>query len=332
MNARYNLRAGLLPLAALICLPFAGSGAAQAAENHTGAWGLISQMGTVTPYDAIRLVLGDPVDPFVHNNLIYVNMDMQYNLPSYGQWESATWRPAPSFPTQRFPASLLGTDAYTDPMEGRYIQLRNLTVERADLDAQNVQFRFSPLPPVAGAPTSLTLKDASLTGLNPPGFYADANFTLTASGDSTLSGWGKGAVSSQTTLNVTPGGKLTLFRIAFNHSTLPTDSWYFDHSGNVATIDNGTLKLGQSYVIFGRDFPNLGQMTFMNNALLELTGEATKLDSGIFNFANSSLNVGVSTRLTARRELNLDTAAVTVGSAGEIHTDVLTVAGNSTMD
>ncbi len=73
-------------------------------------------------------------------------------------------------------------------------------------------------------------------------------------------------------------------------------------------------------------------MTFMNNALLELTGEATKLDSGIFNFANSSLNVGVSTRLTARRELNLDTAAVTVGSAGEIHTDVLTVAGNSTMD
>jgi hypothetical protein len=168
MNARYNLRAGLLPLAALICLPFAGSGAAQAAENHTGAWGLISQMGTVTPYDAIRLVLGDPVDPFVHNNLIYVNMDMQYNLPSYGQWESATWRPAPSFPTQRFPASLLGTDAYTDPMEGRYIQLRNLTIERADLDAQNVQFRFSPLPPVAGAPTSLTLKDASLTGLNPP--------------------------------------------------------------------------------------------------------------------------------------------------------------------
>jgi hypothetical protein len=36
---------------------------------------------------------------------------------------------------------------FTDPMEGRYIQLRNLTLERADLDAQNVQFRFSPLSP-----------------------------------------------------------------------------------------------------------------------------------------------------------------------------------------
>ncbi len=41
MNARYNLRAGLLALAVLICLPFAGSGAARAAEVHTGAWGLI---------------------------------------------------------------------------------------------------------------------------------------------------------------------------------------------------------------------------------------------------------------------------------------------------
>lgn len=334
MNARYNLRAGLLALAVLICLPFAGSGAARAAENFTGAWGLISYMGTQNPiYDALWLKQGNPADAFVHNNLIYVNMDMQYNYPSYKQWESATWRPAASFPNQRFPASLLGTDAYTQPIEGRYIQLRNLTLERADLDAQNVQFRFSPLPPVAGATTSLTLNNGSLTALNPPGFYADALFTLTASGDSTLSNWDNGRISSQTTLNVTPGGKLTLFRIAFNHSTDAVDSWYFDNpSANVATIDNGTLKLDQSYVTFGR--PTVGTpgvMTFQNHALLELTGEAAQLNSGYFNFNNSALNVGGGTHLRARAEVSLDTGAVTVGSAGDIHTDVLTAKGSSTL-
>ena len=49
MNARYNLRAGLLALAALICLPFAGLGAAQAAENKAPAWGLINWIGSQNP-------------------------------------------------------------------------------------------------------------------------------------------------------------------------------------------------------------------------------------------------------------------------------------------
>ncbi len=334
MNARYNLRAGLLALAALCCLPFAGLGAARAAENHTGAWGLINWMGTFNPiYDSLRLAMGDPANPNVHNNLIYVNMDMQYNFPSYAQWESATWRPVSTFPTQRFPASLIGTDAYTDPIEGRYIQLRNLTLDRADLDAQNVQFRFYPIPPGPGTTTSLTLNNGSLKALNYPGFNIDANFTLTASGDSRLEGWGKSHVSSQTSLNVLPGGLLTLFRIAFNHSTFAADSWYFNHSGNVATIDGGTLKLDQSYVTFGPPVAGTpGVMTFQNGATLELTGEAAQLHSGYFNFNNSTLNVGGETRLRARAELNLDTAAVTVGSAGDIHTEVLKAMGTSTMN
>lgn len=156
-----------LGLAALLTL--GGSHAARAGEIHTGAWGLISSMGSQNPTNnAIWLVTGDPADPIVNNNLIYVNMEMQYNYPSYQVWESATWRPASKYPTQRFPASLLGTDDFTQPIEGRYIQLRNLTLERADLDAQNVDFRFSPFSDPAGN-TSLTLKNGSLTAVNPPG-------------------------------------------------------------------------------------------------------------------------------------------------------------------
>ncbi len=310
------------------------TGAAHAAENHTGAWGLISTMGAQNPYDAVWLVTGDPTSPSVHNNLIYVNMDMQYNFPSYGQWESATWRPASSFPTQRFTASLLGTDwSSSYPMEGRYIQLRNLTLERADLDAQNVRFRFYPIPPVPGASTSLTLNNASLTGLIPPGFNVDANLTLTASGDSTLSGWGKGPVSSQTTLNVTPGGKLTLFRLGQQHGTYATDSWYFSQPGNVATIDGGTLKLDQSFVTFGQPSIADGQMTFQNGATLELVNESTKLEAGKVSFINSSLNVGLGvTKLTVDDTLTFNGASVTIAdSAAKLKTQVLRVFGSNSI-
>ncbi len=332
MNARYNLRAGLLALAALICLPFAGPGAAQAAENKSPAWGLSNLIGSFNPYDALWLVMDDPN---VHQNLLYVTMDMRYNLPTYGEWESVTWRPASTFPTQRFPASLLGTDWSTTPIEGRYIELRNLTLDRADLNAQNVEFRFSPLPPVPGTTTSLTLNNGSLTALNPPGFYADANFTLTALGDSTLSDWGKGPVSSQTTLNVTPGSTLTFFRLGtFQGGTIATDSWYFNHPGNVATIDAGTLHLDQSFVTFGKSTyipgEEPGRMTFQNNALLDITGEGGRLDSGHFFFLNSRLNLGSANRLKAVARVTVNGATLTTDEDSQLVTSALDVFGTNT--
>ena len=311
-----------LGLATLLTL--GGLGAARAATGHIAAYGLISWMSS-DKYDATELFTVT-----THQNLIYANYDTQYDLTGMHNWESATWITREV--GQRRPASLLGTDPYTIPIEGRYIKLRNLTVDHTDLDAQNVLLQFFPVTGTGGS--SLTLQDGSLAALNPPGFNSNEPFTLTASGDSTLSGWGKGRVSSQTSLNVLPGGHLTLFRIAFNHSTFATDSWYFNNdAANLATIDGGTLKLDQTYVTFGPPVAGTpGVMTFQNGATLELTGEAAQLHSGYFNFNNSTLNVGGETRLRARAELNLDTAAVTVGSAGDIHTDVLKAMGASTMN
>lgn len=334
MNARYNHRAGLLALAVLICLPFAGSGSARAGEVHTGAWGLISTMGSQNPLDdAIRLVTGDPADPFVHNNLIYVDMDMQYNYPSYQVWESATWRPSSTFPTQRFPASLLGTD-FGPPIEGRYIQLRNLTLERADLDAQNVEFRFVPIPAGPGTTTSLTLNNGSLTALNPPRFNDAANFALTASGDSRLSGWDKGQVSAQTALNVMPGGQLTLFRLGDRHGDLPTDSWYFSHPGDVATIDGGTLHLDESFVVFEKQGLAPGEshsrMTFQNNALLTITGDRGRLQSGDFAFLDSRLNLGSANRLKSVGTMTINGATVTGDDYSKLDAEALMVFGSNT--
>jgi hypothetical protein len=322
-----------LALAIAAALTLGGANAARAAENHTGAWGLISTMGSQNPYDALWLVMGDPANPIFHNNLIYVNMDMQYNYQSYGQWESATWRPASSFPTQRFAASLLGTDWATDPMEGRYIQLRNLTLDRADLDAQNVEFRFSPIPPVPGATTSLTLNNGSLTSNNIPLFNANALFTLTASGNSLIHGW-TGRIGSQTTLNITPGAKLTLDWCGDMSATLVTSSMYFGRMDNAATIDGGTLRLQQSYVTFGSsafDPAHPSKMTFKNNAKLEVTGDRSKLVADEFDFINSSLMLANNNTLRVRGTLTLDTASVVIGSDAEVHVPALVVKGLSTM-
>lgn len=320
-----------LGLATLLSL--GGVGAAQATQNRAPAWGLINWIGSQNPiYDALWLVMDDPN---VQQNLINVTMDMRYNLPSYAEWESVTWRPASTFPTQRFPASLIGTDEFTQPIAGRYIELRNLTLDRADLNAQNVEFRFFSLPPVPGTTTSLTLNNGSLTALNPPGFYVDANFTLTASGDSTLSDWGKGRVSSQTTLNVTPGSQLTFFRLGqFAGGTIATDSWYFDHLGNVATIDGGTLKLDQSFVTFGKSVfvpgEQPGRMTFQNNALLDITGEGGRLDSGRFFFINSRLNLGSANRLKAIDRVTINGATVSTDEDSKLVTAALDVFGTNT--
>lgn len=320
-------------LALAASLALGATGAAQAAENHTGAWGLISTMGAQNPYDALWLATGDPADPIVHNNLIYVNMDMQYNYPSYEGWESATWRPASSFPTQRFTASLLGTDwSSSDPMEGRYIQLRNLTLERADLDAQNVQFRFSPFSVPAGN-TSLTLDNGSLSSLNIPSFNVNAQFTLTASGNSLIHGW-TGRIGSKTTLNVTPGATLTLDWCGDMNATLVTSSMYFGEIDNVATIDGGTLRLQQSYVTFGAsafDPAHPSTMTFKNAARLEVTGDHSTLVADGFDFINSTLMLANNNNLRVRGTLTLDTASVVVGSNGEILVPALAAKGQSTM-
>jgi hypothetical protein len=307
----------------------------QAAENHTGAWGLISSMGSQNPYDAYWLATGDPTDPIVHNNLIYVNMDMQYNYPSYEAWESATWRPASKYPTQRFPASLQGTTNLVQPLEGRYIQLRNLTIERTDLDAQNVQFRFMPISGLPGN-TSLTLKDGSLTGLNGPLFSPDALFTLSASGDSSITNWWERVnVRSSTTMNVTgAGSKLSFYRVGKPRGVY-WEALYFDGANNTATIDGATLMLDQSSITFGKPNPTpnpYGQMTFQNGATLELVGPETKLESGNVSFVKSSLKFGLGgTQLVVDAGLTLNGASATIADSGTVTAQALEVFGINTI-
>jgi hypothetical protein len=218
-------------------------------------------------------------------------------------------------------------------MEGRYIQLRNLTIERADLDAQNVEFRFIPesVPP---GNISLTLKDGSLSSLNIPLFKSDAPFTLTATGSTLLKGW-TGRIGAQTTLNVNPGATLVFDHCGQKNATLVTSTMYFSHPDNVATIDGGTLRLQDSNVTFGSAFwdePHVSRMTFKNSATLDLRGERPKLVVDDVDFNHSSLTLPSLGTVTTRGFLTIDTASVVVGDSSEVHTPALKAYGVSTMD
>lgn len=71
MKTRFLFKSWLsLGLATLLMLGVLGT--AQATENKAPAWGLISQKGSVTPHDAVWLVMGNPADPSYYNNLIYL--------------------------------------------------------------------------------------------------------------------------------------------------------------------------------------------------------------------------------------------------------------------
>lgn len=312
------------PVLALVAALALGSvGVVLAATGHTTAYGLITTMMN-DAFDGIQLTT---VPPATHQNLVYVNTDVQYDLTGQHTWESATWvSPA----GQHYPASLLGTDWSTAPMEGRYIQLRNLTVDHTDLDAQNVQFRFHPV----SGDTSLTLNEGSLTSLNIPGFKADSVITLTASGNSSIEGW-TGSVESGTALNVLPGGTLTFERCGDMSQTLVTSSLFFRHPlGNTATVDGGTLRLLTSWMTWGKgavDPAHLSNMIFKNGAVLDLTGDRSILEADNLDLLGATVKVGDGgTRLKSRGIVKLDSASVSLAEAGTLTAEGLEVYGTNT--
>ncbi|MER2604094.1 MAG: Ig domain-containing protein [Candidatus Competibacter phosphatis] len=341
MNTALPFRAALLALAVLICLPFAGINAAQSATLTHNAWGTNYSV-VCTGYDALQFNAtrnpGEGGPPFAGNTLLMLS-DVTYWYPNYPCYESTTWT---SNGTGRKAAKVSGAYMNPNPTSpddfylpiDRFIKLRNLTIDDVDLDYDNMALWFA-LPDLTPQNIALTLNNGSLTGLNPPSFNVLAPFTLTAAGDSTLSNWGKGPVSSQTTLNVTPGSKLTFFRLGnYAHGTFATDSWYFSHPGNVAMIDAGTLHLDQSFVTFGQSVfvPGevLGKLTFQNNALLDITGEGGRLYSGSFNFLNSRLNLGSANRLKAVDRVTINGANVTTDEDSQLVTAALDVFGTNT--
>ncbi len=347
MNTKPVILKPWLALGIATLLSFGGLGAAQAGTKVSNAWGTLTHVTGADcinpPNDALQLnatrTQSEGTPPY-NGNVILATDNVTYWHPYFNCWDSTTWT---SNGTGRKSAKITGVIENPNPTSladfylpyPRDLKLRNLTVEEVDLDYDNMSLWFS-LPDLTPQPISLTLNNGSLTGLNPPSFVGLAPLTITASGDSRLGPlWVKKAIDSQTTLNVTPGGTLNLFRLGGQRGTTPTDSWYFRSLGNVATIDGGTLKLDQSYVTFGKSSgllpgEQLGRMTFQNNALLDIRGENGKLESGDFFFLNSRLNLGSANELKSAGRMTINGAAVTADDYSKLDTEALDVFGTNT--
>lgn len=331
-----------LPLGLALLFLLAGIGTAQATTLIHNAWGTNYSIACPTD-NALQLNAtrnpGEGGPPFAGNTLLLLS-DVTYWYPDYPCWESTTWT---SNGTGRKAAKVSG--AYMNPYPTslddlylpieRFIKLRNLTIDNVDLDYDNTALWFT-LPDLTPQPISLTLNNGSLTGVNPPSFVAIAPLTINASGNSQLGPlWERKTIDSQTTLNVTSGSTLKLFRLGNQHGSTTQDSWYFRSLGNVATIDGGTLHLDESFVTFGKSVVAPGEvrgkMTFQNNALLNITNDRGNLKSGDLFFVDSRLNLGSANQLQATGTTTFNGATLTTDENSQFRTEGLAVLGANTL-
>lgn len=318
-------------------------GAASASTLIHNAWGTNYSVAC-GPHDSLQLNAtrgsADGGLPLTGNTL-GLKSDVTYWFPSYPCWESVTWT---SNGTGRRAAKLTGIEDNPNPTSladfylpvERFVKLRNLTVDNVDLDYDNTLIWFATSGSVSPSPgISLTLNNGSITGVNPPAaFDSTANFTLTATGDSTISNWWtRLRVPSPTNLNITgAGSKLTLYRVGSLRSQYQ-DTLYFYGPVNTAMIDGGTLKLDQSAMTFGKPNPTpnpYSEMTFQNAATLEITGPDAKLESGLINLRNSRVSLGLGgTKLIVNGGLALDGARVDLANSARVKTPTLDVTGQN---
>jgi len=350
MNTR-SIRQSL-PTVLMILLTLGSVSQSWAATNMHDASGTNTQINNTncnSPYDALQLnatrTPADGTPPF-NGNFIEALSDVTYWYAYNNCWESTTWT---SNGTGRKTAKISGL--YQNPNAtsindfylptDRFIKLRNLAVDNVDLDYDNMALWFFTSATSASAPDlSLTLTNGSITGTSPPvAFDSRSHFNLTSTGDSAIKNWSqKVSIPNQTTLNVSgSGSKLTLFRDGKLHGSYPSDSMNFSSTDNTATIDGGTLKLDQSYVTFGKlsglsGGQQLGRMQFQNNGRLELTGEATKLETGNVYFTNSSISLGFGiVTLNAINSLNLNSTQVDIADSGTVTSAGIDIQGNNTI-
>jgi hypothetical protein len=246
-------------LTTAVVLALGGVSVAQADTNIKDARGTnthINNSNCNSPFDTLQLnatrTLAEGTPPY-NGNVILAMSDVTYWYPFNNCWESTTWT---ANGTGRKTAKVTGVQENPNPTSvadfylpaDRFIKLRNLTIDNVDLDYDNIDLRLYTSGLVTPAPDiSLTLNNGSITGVNPPSFYSQSNFRLTATGDSTISNWWtRVSVQSPTTMNVTgSGSRLTFFRVGQPKATY-SDALYFHGTSNTALIDGATLKLDQS--------------------------------------------------------------------------------------
>jgi|GEM_PF-2271859 len=317
-------------------LPFAAAFPAQAQTTYTTALpNMVSSIyGAIYPntsphYDAINFQTGDGTQ-------LWVDQDVDF----YGSTLSNVFT-STSFTSTggRVSASLLGTDEFTTPVEGRTFIVRNFALDHVDFTTSGsspggVGLKIQGL---GGGNTTLSLADSSLNCALPPHFYLPSALTFNVSGTSQITGW-SGHMSSTTALTGASGGTFTIKNCGDLNSAVPQTRLYFDEPGNTATFNGSALIIDNSAVVFGEnpygDPSKASTMTFSNNASLQITGlnPYASLETDNLVFQHSSLNVATNnSRLTVRNNLELDNSSATIANYATADTIWVVAKGNSTV-
>jgi len=298
-------------------------------NNVTNIYGSIFP-NTSPHYDAINFATGN-------GTKLDVDQDVSFSSSTLASVFTTT-----TFTSTggRVAASMVGTDEFTTPVDGRTFIVQNFALDNVDLTTSNntiggVGLRIQG---PGGLNTSLTLANSTLSSTLTPHFYAPSALTFNVSGTSQIKGWAHDlqAVASTTSLTVASGGSLTIKDCGDLSAVTAQHKLYFSQNSNTATLNGSSLIIDQSALVFGANPfgnpSNESSMTFSNNATLQLTSVGTpgsSIETDHIVFQNSTLNMGANTNLKSRNTLELDNSSALLATGAQAETISVVAKGNA---
>ncbi len=239
----------------------------------------------------------------------------------------------------RVSASLLGTDEFVTPVNGRELIVQKFALDNVNLttsDGSTGGVTLKIQGP-GGVNTALSLANSTLSCNLIPHFYAPSTLAFTVTGSSQIDGW-SGRVGSPTVLDVASGGSLRIKDSGNTTTNVLSNKLYFSEYANTATLDASALVVDNSAVVFGSnpygDPAKESTMTFRNGASLLITGlnPTSSLETDNLVFEGSSLALATNnTRLTLRNDLTLQDSSATIAAYASAKTDGIVASGSSSI-
>ena len=339
LSSRVTVAELALGILALLALYAPASVHAQTTYNATLNNTVTNIYGAIYPntsphYDAINFATGN-------GTLLWVDQDVSFNGSTLSNvFTSTTFTSTGG----RVSASMLGTDEFITPVDGRTFIVQNFALDNVDFTTSSANLGDVGLriQGPGGLNTSLTLANSSLNCALAPHFYVPSALTFNVSGTSQITGWGHDptvGVASTTTLTVASGGAFTIKDCgSLTSGATYQQRLYFNQNSNTAAIDGASLIIDNSAVVFGAnpfgDPSKESTMTFSNNATLQITSlnPYASLETDNLVFQNSSLNVATNnSRLKLRNNLELNNSSAAIADYASADTLGIVAKGNATV-
>jgi hypothetical protein len=273
-------------------------------------------------YNAIEFQTGN-------NGVLWVDQDMSFTSDAINTVFTTTSFVSDS--TNRVSASLLGTDEFITPVDGRIFAVQNFFLNNVDFDTGSTTPGAVKLEIQArnGGDMILGLANSSMTGLETPRFYNPSRLYFNVSGSSQITSW-VGSIGSATTLDVASGSTFLIKDSGSLTAVFPVETLNFSTDASYANVNNATLTLDTSNVRWGSTPGSGSELAFSNNATLELIGQS-KLRTHGLTLQNSGLAMSNNTRIDVINSMVLDNSTVTAASGAVIDVATLTARGVSSV-